>query len=201
MPTPRPHSIQETLYDANIVVHVVAGPAQTVYPEQPATLTIKCVFKDRLNELPDDSTMIALDTDQFTSCSGPWPMTPGEELVMALRATTPEGKFVPDEAENNAMERATFPANDETFGTVLSLCGLQTPTGTQCPQEIPEEEDCEHAPYNSVTTQSTGMELTNSTGTTGMELTTTDNETSVAATIKGHTFLTLITLLLLSVIQ
>ena len=138
---PQPHTMEETLYAANIVLYARASTIET-NAMNPEDLTVLCVFKDTNNELPGGGnngttpgTKIIIDYQQQTSCNAPWP-APGLSYILALRSV-PDGMYVP--AEPDLMERAIFEDTAENFQRLLKVCGLQNPTGSQCPDPEPEE--------------------------------------------------------------
>ena len=134
---PTPHTMEETLYAADIVVcaSIEDITRHNLYDVQ-HDIIIKCVFKDVNDQLPH-SLNVTLDYEQLNSCSGHWPNENGD-YIMGLKAVT-GGKFVLDEPEGYGLESATFEANDENLEGLLKLCGMQDPQGEMCPQHDDED--------------------------------------------------------------
>ena len=131
--------MEETLYAADIVVHAsVEGITWDNLYNVQHNFTIKCVFKDVNDQLPDN-LIITLDYNEYTSCSGHWPVQAGD-YIMGLKAVA-GGKFVPDEPESNGQESATFEASGEKLEGLLKLCGMQDLQGEMCPQHDDEDTD------------------------------------------------------------
>ena len=118
---PRKHTMEETLYRADVVVYGRSS-AMPVKPESqwmdyPVTLEVHCVLKG-----PSlTNTSLVLDWDNYHSCAGDWPQL-DKSYIAAVKQTKNGTKWTMDEPD--LMEDAVFEATAENIQRALKLCKM-----------------------------------------------------------------------------